>query len=500
METTENEKKDKPETNEHRLDELAWLIEDGSMCTSISIINGRFYISANEFTKNTLTRDKNQQLDFICQVMEYLKGIAQSKLDTNIDKNREKIMRLICQSQIRLAAFGRIKVPDQVLQDVVSSRVLLSETLPDTAVVKKNKSASYLTMGFALDVYRRLRKIENSIDRAKNGDFSKISEKHFKAFKNFSHIDKNNSNILFSMPSGDKIHAEMQILNEIVSMLDKNEPLNKSPTVIYLGISKRCCYNCHIMLDAANEVLKKKGVTLKFEGSHDEDYSENWVSPPIFSLGINSVRPQREAKKAKTSAVETSLGYIIGKAYAEKIKSIVREPLGLLNLRRSRSDSEHSFNADEALAIYKEQLVQDLEAYERRNDNNSETAKMLSLGIKLCEIESFKSLFDETQVDVLTPEEGIRTLTTMLSEFNKKYGEDSLNLESLLIYLQNPLFISAKIAEIFSKVAVKVQSIVPFRQVSVKEIFSKIFLLFFVPNQMEYNFHFLPNVQKREPF
>ena len=36
-----------------RLDELAWLLEGSSMCTAVAVVDGKFYISANEFSKRT---------------------------------------------------------------------------------------------------------------------------------------------------------------------------------------------------------------------------------------------------------------------------------------------------------------------------------------------------------------------------------------------------------------------------------------------------------------
>ena len=86
-----------------RMDELAWLLENASMCTAVSIINGRFYISANEFFDRTEARERNQQLDIVCGIMEYFKKVAvEQPFNSETRKQTcDELMRSILKNQIK---------------------------------------------------------------------------------------------------------------------------------------------------------------------------------------------------------------------------------------------------------------------------------------------------------------------------------------------------------------------------------------------------------------
>ena len=64
-----------------------------------------------------------------------------------------------------------------------------------------------------------------------------------------------------------KIHAEMKVLSKILEELDAGKLGIK--TEIYIGISKSCCFHCHHSLEAANVVLAKNGIQIKYREAHD---------------------------------------------------------------------------------------------------------------------------------------------------------------------------------------------------------------------------------------
>jgi hypothetical protein len=437
--------------DQHRLDELAWLIEDGSMCSSISVIDNKFYIAANEFSTGTEERNKNKQLDFICKIMGYFRDISTQNLDEiTVARKRDELIQLICRSQIGVATFGRMNIPEKILEDVIKSSVLLSKKLPETDNVTKDESSSHLAMGFGLDTYRRIRKIENAIDRARKNDFTAITEEQLKAFQSFKHSKNKDSDILFYQPSGGstgmRVHAEMHILNQIVNMVEGGEIYGQKE--IYVGISKRCCLNCHHMIEAANEILQEHNVVIKVEGSHDIDYSTNWMPPRDFSSGINSIN-DRAAKKQKA---EETLGYRIGKNYALRIAQ-AKESADIA-MRHDRSDSEHSLNAIEKIQLYRTHLEEDLKAFKRRGNSDSETAKMLELGISLCETDPFKDLFEVLQTEDKKPV--IRSFLAMLSEINQKMNPGrEISTEELLKFLKDPDLSNREISQYFNDISLE---------------------------------------------
>jgi len=438
---------------QHRLDQLSWLIEGSSMCTSSAVVKNNFYIAANEFSASTRSRENNQQLDFICKVMEYFSETANKLLsEEDIEKRRDELMVLICLNQINTATFGRIVVPEDVLQTVVCSKILLTEELPKNVVLPKEKDTAYFALAFGLNIYRRIRKIENSIKGAKSGDFSEINREQLEAFKNFKHTEKKKSNILFVEPSKG-VHAEMQILSKIIEGVEKGEIT--PPQEIYIGISKRCCLNCHYMLDAANETLKDRGLKIKFEGSHDADFSSGWIPPNFFLKGIKSVKKRKG--KGKSAFVheedEDTLAFKIGRKYAEEIQTAKSSKS--YEQRHSRSSSEYSQTAAEQLAVFESKIEADLKVYKQRGDINSEAAKMLTLGIDLCKTEQFRQLFDLFEIsDEIEEVVTKRLFSAILTELNKgRQEENRVSNNFLLGFLTNPSFSGEKIAASFSKIS-----------------------------------------------
>lgn len=445
--------------NQQRLDQLAWLIEDGSMCTSISVIGGNFYISANEFSDKSRTGDTERALlVHIRLVMEYFRDIAAKDMrEDEKERKRDELMRLICASQINVSSFGRMSVPEKTLKDTVSSQILFERKLPDTKLNEESRESvnRHLAMGFGLEIYRRVRKIENAIAKANGGDFSEISKEQLNAFKTFSHNegDHTKSNILFKEPTNG-VHAEMQILSQIIIMIEAKEKL---PKEIYIAISKRCCLDCHVMLEAANEILREKEipVAIKYEGSHDASFSDNWISPIIFNEGKKSGDPKlRSSKQLKTE--EKRLSYYIGERYSEK-KPDYLPSAGPYNQRHPSSGSEYSLDGQEKFSTYQSQLIGDLQAFQRRGQSGTRTEAMLSLGIQLCEIKAFSDLFTVKLTDDSTSSESKRRFYTIIAEMEYTNSGSPQELPEsqkrfILEFLNDKNFSNQEISEFFASV------------------------------------------------
>ncbi len=451
-------KKIKSKVQERRINELAWLLECSSMCTATSVINGKFYISANEFFNGTEPRNNNKQLHNVCSIMEYFKEIANGSIGwREVKTKRDSLMRTICKNQISTASLGRTVIPDEIITAIVCTDVLARAKLPSQLApglktyIKKNKGFAYQALGYGLDIYKRFLKIEQSIRKALKGDFTEFSEEQLTAFKSFSYndSDKSTGNIVFlENDNGKDVHAEAQILNQIIDLIVSEAELSKE---IYIGISKRCCMNCHCLLDTANEILKEYGYLIKFSGAHDTKFEDNWGRPPILKQAelerIGRTRSGTEANKAK----ELSLNGKIREKYLKKIATIkfkTNQPVQRYSIRHSPSSSEVSSLID--VEIYKQELIDDLGVLKKRGAGSTEQAQLLRLGIVLCSLDRFTELF-EMMPGKVTRKGAI--IGNILTDFNLKYSPN-INMEQLNKFLCNSNFAGVKIYDYFKDLSV----------------------------------------------
>lgn len=439
-----------------RMDELAWVLENTSMCAAVSVINSRFYIATNEFFSHTEKRKDNQQLNIVCEIMEYFKNVA---INANFNstlrqQKRDELMRTIIQNQLRVASFGRITIPDNMVNAIVCSDVLAGEKLPDISYdrglreyIEKRKGQAHQALGYGIEIYKRFKKIEKAIEKANNKDFSKISESQLNAFKTFAHndLDRQYSNILFLEKDEDKsVHAEAQILDQIVDFIDQKIAL---PKEIYIGISKRCCKNCHCLLEAANEVLEQEGgYVITFEGAHDAEFTAKWGRPPMLQhadLASRSKTRQQTKDRAATKAL--SLKEKINKRYFEKLSETEQLSQGSYDQRHTPSSSEAT---SEIKDRYRENLEEDLKVLLRRGLGSSPQADLLKLGIRLCSLNEFTDFFDETLMSTQHLDKEV-IINNILIAYNQKNTDKVISKETLLQFLNNPDFCPETICNYF---------------------------------------------------
>ncbi len=440
-----------PSVDQRRLDELAWLLEGTSMCAAVSVIDSSFYIAINDFFSGTEKRPQNKQVDYLCKIMEYFRDCANKTISKdNQDKLRDGLIMSICKSQIAIGTFGRTRVDDIVFEQVARTEVLERPFADSFSVethkdfLKRHNREAYLTYAYGLDVLRRIKKIEESIKKANKADFSDIKPDELAAFKSFKHqdIEARKSNILFFEPVKD-VHAELQVLTQmikvIVGKISDPAPLLSE---IYIGISKRCCLNCHMMLDATNEVLKKFGVSIRFEGAHDDE--PKWICPSDIKTLAGSRRSQTAS--GQTGASELQKIYAEIKARYDEIrkKYDAGDLQGYANTsegfetRRPRSDSEYSLSQGTKIEFYERQLHEHLETFRKFGVSPPET---LLLGIQLCKLASFQGLFENEAFDI----------EDRLFAINRELGRTPSrpNIEQLAKFLKNPDFSTPEIARRF---------------------------------------------------
>lgn len=442
-------------TSDRRMDELAWLLEGTSKCAAVSIIGNKFYIASNEFFSGTESVKNNSSLKYVYSIMNHFKCIANNSYTNNEVKieNRDRLMQEHCKRHFNSEFSGFFKINDSVLEKVVTTEVLRNKTgksslfseLAELSAKKKIELEPeyHKALGFGLDVYRRILKIENFINKARQNEFShSFNKEQLEAFKNFSYSDdkegRKKSNILFLEDEKD-VHAEMQILSILIQMMENRDPAISDLAKLYIGISKLCCLECYCMLCAANDVLKATSVELRFKGAHKESF--NWKFPLNFKM-----QPGESDRKSKYKSLKSSNESTfnkIKKIYEEKVNNEKKKENELskktYNMRGSKSSSEISVTEDDKLLEYKSNLENSLSLL-KTYDYDDQNCKMLKLGLELCEINTFKDLFKDS-IDLLDREVIFYSLYEGLEAIE--------NENDLVNFLTNPKFSTKEIVELF---------------------------------------------------
>lgn len=475
--------KDERTILERRLDRLAWVLEGGSMCAAVSVINGEFYISANDFFDGTGKRNDPRHLIQVTKVMRYFQEVATSSGEEFSEEarsaERSALIVSLCKSQFSGQTKGAVRIPSKILNAIVRKDVLSKYSLDvktkDSSLdpsLDFSRDGTLTAFDYARALYRTFLKLERSIER--KNEANAFTEEQLNAFKNFSHSKtggKQNglrykSNILFLPKDNSKaVHAEMQILDRIIKMIDdeiearvkkkvddikeqieesrsessnskaKNgnrkrdsekkeeveidrKPLYKEayielkeaiinkeiyiPQEIYIGISKKCCLNCRVVLETAQEKLQTLGISIKFGGAHDAKFEGKWGEPPFFEIKSKSdgVRTKRQRQEDADLRIPSFAQQI-----RDQYRANIRNAEGKLeqrkekrgeneanedekgyNMRRAQSASEPSENEEselEASVDYEGLLLKDLEVFVRWNGDESLEAQLLQAVVNL---------------------------------------------------------------------------------------------------------------------
>lgn len=180
------------------------------------------------------------------------------------------------------------------------------------------------------------------------------------------------------------IHAEVQILSKIVEMI--NAKALRGEQEIYIGISKRCCLNCHSMITAANEILKPSKITIKTRGTHGLDFT--WKSPKLFSDGYNG---------NKKKVDKTTLQYLIGKKAKETFDEYVQLEKSKSEMAASQSDSDFELNLEERGKEKNNLIKQGLILFQQLDQKRTvqETILEINIALKVYETDEFKKLLEQ---------------------------------------------------------------------------------------------------------
>lgn len=370
--------------SQRRLQEYAALLRGESECVAVMFHDDMFYIASNEGNASkTLFKD-------LSSYFLTLKDKADPEM-------RKALLIRICESGYKDL---HKSMPDGLAKSVVD--VYLKEKRPDIHAFVRDWSAHGLEAAAAFGgfqpLYRAFRKIEK---------MAKSSNPAFLVAKQVSFIEK-------VMHEKKPVHAEMRLLEKLVSLLDQGMAPEGE---VFIGISKLCCTHCYEMIQAANELFVEEGlsISIRIEGTHNLSFPDNWGCPKDFKTGYNAYSKREDKARSTTNKTTTevdekikvTMGYRIGYLGREKIHNALQKkaPSGVSQLREGSSSDATSAESKKR-HVFKEKMEVTSEMLSKfPSDWTIERClKALELGLKICGddklLTKIRSIFSQEKIEL----------------------------------------------------------------------------------------------------
>lgn len=423
-----------PKKYERRLDALAEVLQGRSACVAIANVDGRFLITANERFNNS------EHLSIVKEVMDYFKCIAtqgREAVDHNI---RDQILSKIYYLKMDTTALGagalKISKPN-LLSIFINSSKLAARHWPiesECNGATENNLFVKACVAYALirDLYNSVVKIENGLEKAVDNEKLHmadqeevaVTQRELQAFRNFTNQDISIT-ADFRTNHDNLVHAEMQILGTLLRKQQK--------TPIYIGVSKRCCWDCHCMITATNEILEQNNISFRVnvrDDAHDGK-SDPWNKPKLFTL----VDVKIELLKNIIKKID---------AKYNELKQIIPQSRDYVQLH-SRSSSEASLDYIGKKATYlrvqetRQLVLSDLfDPYDNseRNFTMKQNLDILKFSIGLCKENYLEELFKISEQD--NKDSMLTTLSTFFSEMLSYCSRESIDLDVIKGFITIP--------------------------------------------------------------
>ncbi|KIE04187.1 hypothetical protein NF27_JF00650 [Candidatus Jidaibacter acanthamoeba] len=252
------------------LDRLSRLLEMSSQgYTAACFVNNKILISDNEIDSKTQFEEFKQQEDskiqLIKDVMKYFSLFARRRLLIN----REKVFSSICLNRIKGEELGYIKLDEKTIKnialDVLNHRNTWRKEYESKITSYGVEQRRYVAPAYELSTIlaRDFIRIErflfehpnHNLTKAfagNNLDFVKIGEYGEIPYKSYSLMQDeliNEYGYIILAFGHENAHAE----GKIVDYLLFTDVIQNAKEPIYIGISKLCCHDCSLALDAVNE-------------------------------------------------------------------------------------------------------------------------------------------------------------------------------------------------------------------------------------------------------
>ncbi len=427
---------------QRRLDGYAILLAAHSMCVSTSIINGKFYISANEFFQGTQS-ERNQNLLAIRNIHEYFSNI--------LNPDETKRVHLRKKAFLKVCSVARFN-----LQYKTSFSKMLAENIAQNVYERENSDPQISAINdkygkdgsTAAMMYARFQRLLNY--------FSRIEELLLQDRQLLS-VFSSCTIIKDSTQYG--IHAEMQQLAIVVKFIEGSITCNEEikQQEIYFGIAKLCCLHCHVTLEAANRVFKEKKIpiTLKVRGWHNLDQGAKLLDSTIFNARLGRLR------RDKTS---DNIGFLIKTRSEQLFKQVIEyrksktikaqaedsdeaEPDYIVNMDPSDSGSESAETIQRDILAIQTKLKIHLELLTKQEEKGSDLKniiKNLNISSQLLSITAFTNIPSQ-QLD-----DPSLILGAILEELNKdKQGIDQISESEIYNVIKDPLLIGERFSKPF---------------------------------------------------
>lgn len=309
-----------------RLDSIARLLEGGTLCVAL-MIEGKGEQARFRIATNTAFVEKSESADYllIVNTMEFFKTVA----ETGDDRNKDEMFRDICVGAARglqISSFAKneldlsfIKAAADKefrhLKDFLSERREIGHVPADVGAAFVTYAALYRDFDkiIAYIKKRREAKPENLTDGDRNflAAISKFSAEQI--------VKK--SPLASAVKDKDEMHAEMRLIDSLGDKLRNSEPYEN-----YIGLSKLCCLDCHLVIHAVNQETPKGQKwgknALEIRGAHNVDCSKNW-KPPLGMSGTPT--SLRAAQLQSTSGGRSSRANVVEDAFTKNVVQIFQD-------------------------------------------------------------------------------------------------------------------------------------------------------------------------------
>jgi hypothetical protein len=346
--------------HKRRLDSLAKLLASNSECVAVCVLEGRLFIAANELYSGSLDNIVNSSIK---KIMNYIQCISSNKKPSI--EHRKEAFKEVC-SKRRLDSVigtGLLKISDEI-SEKIAYYILENHGNYDKEFInsfEKESAVAALACDNFSKLYVDFSKLEQSIKNkfSNTGKEDSITDEQLTAFSSKYEI--------LYYQDVKNVHAESQIVDHIINLVDIGEIKFDIPSEIYIGISKLCCMNCRSIVIAASKILKENNLEFVIRGKHDLDFKFIWpkniknckteLTKKIFNLASELI--EELLKKEKPTKVSMSPNYSISsnesaRLYQEKIQlqSNLKNQLNTLNQMKSVDLSADKYQRSIELAIF----------------------------------------------------------------------------------------------------------------------------------------------------
>jgi hypothetical protein len=252
---------------QRRLDSLARLLERNHTCAAVCSVGGKLFIATNKFTAGSRSETKDKIIKSV------------DKINGEVEEMKLFFQDLVVES-IKALSQGTLVINDEEIKSIAGEFLKPdgSDTWNQTTI--KQLKEKYKTPARLYDAV-----FVNTVAERLATDLWKV-KKEFR--------DNIQDNLLHQaleielLTASEKdVHAEMTIINKVIELFEEE----KATSPIYIGISKKCCNKCTIVIEAVNEVLSGINIddseeemidSIRVAGSHPQEPS-SWVKPQFLS-------------------------------------------------------------------------------------------------------------------------------------------------------------------------------------------------------------------------